>query len=47
MDKVLYLLHTTSQFDIKFNELKPSSTDDINHQFPGVYFSIITKNNLD
>jgi hypothetical protein len=47
MDKVLYLLHTTSQFDIKFNELKPSSTDDINHQFPGVYFSIITKNNLE
>lgn len=47
MDKVLYLLHTTSHFDNKLDELKPSSVDDINDQFPGVYFSIITKNNLE
>ena len=47
MDKVLYLLHTTSHFDNKLDELKPSSTDDMNDQFPGVYFSIITKNNLE
>ena len=47
MDKVLYLLHTTSHFDNKLTELKPSSVDDINDQFPGVYFSIITKNNLE
>ena len=47
MDKVLYLIHSTHNFDMNWNELKPSKIDDINHQFPGVYFTLITKNNLE
>lgn len=46
MDKILYLVHATSKFDMNWNELKPSSINDAYDQFPGVYFSIITKNNL-
>lgn len=46
MDNVLYLVHATSNFNINWGELKPSSIDDSNDQFPGVYLSIITKNNL-
>lgn len=47
MDKVLYLIHSTYNFDMNWNELKPSKIDDVNHQFPGVYFTLITKNNLE
>jgi len=44
MDKVLYLVHTTQNNPEKYTELRRSHY--VNHQFPGVYFSIITTNNL-
>jgi hypothetical protein len=47
MDKILYLVHTTPfDYNNSWKELKPSSVDDINHQFPGVYLSFITKETL-
>lgn len=44
MDKVLYLVHTTEHNPKKYTELRRS--DDLKDQFPGVYFSIITTDNL-
>lgn len=46
MNKILYLVHATNNFNINWGELKPSSIKKSYDQFPGVYFSIITKNNL-
>ena len=47
MDKILYLVHAIpSDYDKTWKELKTSSIDDANDQFPGVYFSLITKDNL-
>lgn len=46
MDEIYYLIHTTNNPDcINWTELRtaPFNTDD---QFPGVYLSIITKNNI-
>lgn len=47
MNKVLYLVHATYGFDENWKELKPSPIDKIEHQFSGVYMSIITKDNID
>lgn len=47
MDDIYYLIHTTDNPDcVKWTELKtaPFNTND---QFPGVYLSIITKDNID
>jgi hypothetical protein len=46
MDNILYLIHTTNTYDTTWTELKTSSVDSIDDQFPGVYFSLITKDNL-
>ena len=47
MDKILYLVHSIStDYDKTWTELKTSSVDDINHQFPGVFFTFITKETL-
>jgi len=46
MENILYLIHTTTNYNNNWNELKPSSVNEINHQFPGVYFTLITKDNL-
>ena len=46
-DEVYYLVHTTNNPDCKkWSEIRaaPFNVDD---QFPGVYFSIITKSNID
>ena len=43
MNDVLYLVHTTNHDPSKYTELRVST--DIEHQFPGVYFSLITKQN--
>jgi len=43
MDDVLYLVHTKS--DGKLVDLHPSPIENVNDQFPGVYFSLITKQN--
>ena len=45
MDDILYLVHTTYYFDNNWKELKTSSINDVNHQFPGVYLTLITKKN--
>lgn len=45
MDDILYLVHCTSKEDYeKWDVLKPSPMDI--YQYPGVYFSLITKYNL-
>ena len=44
MDKVLYLVHTTNNNPQKYTELRKSNN--LNDQFPGVYFSIITTDNI-
>ena len=47
MEDIYYLIHATNNSDcISWNELKVGdfNTDD---QFPGVYMSVITKNNID
>lgn len=47
MDDIYYLIHTTNNPDcLNWNELKIAEYN-INHQFPGVYLSIITKDNID
>ena len=42
---VLYLVHTTNNDPTKYNELRAAK--DIENQFPGVYFSLITTQNKD
>jgi len=47
MDRVLYLVHAMDRdFDNSWTELKTSGITDTNYQFPGVYFSLITKDNI-
>jgi len=46
MNDILYLVHTSSLYNDKWTELKTSSLHAIEHQFPGVYFSLITKDNI-
>jgi hypothetical protein len=43
MDEILYLVHTTYNFDYNWKELKTTSINDIQHQYPGVYLTLITK----
>lgn len=45
MDDILYLVHSTFMYD-KWTELKPTSFNHVEHQFPGIYFTLITKNNI-
>lgn len=46
MDEILYLVHTTYNFDYNWKELKTTSINNIQHQYPGVYLSLITKKNI-
>ncbi len=47
MDKILYLIHSTNNDSYNtWSELKPSKFEDYNNQFPGVYLSLITKDNV-
>ena len=46
MDDILYLVHTAKNYNENWTELKITSLDEFNYQFPGVYFSLITKHNL-
>jgi hypothetical protein len=43
MDDVLYLVH--AKYDGKLVDLQPSPIENANDQFPGIYFSLITKQN--
>ncbi len=42
-NEILYLVHTTDRDPSKYTELRTST--DIHNQFPGVYFTLITKHN--
>jgi len=44
-DEVLYLVHTTRIDPTSIEELKPSEMTKYKDQFPGVFFSLITKSN--
>ena len=44
-ESVLYLVHATNKNPAKYTKLKTAK--DIKNQFPGVYFSLITKHNKD
>jgi hypothetical protein len=48
MDDILYLIHSSDNpFNINdITELIPSKLENAEQQFPGVYFSLITKNNI-
>ena len=49
MDDILYLVHCVDNpFNINYiTELIPSKIENAEHQFPGVFFSLITKHNID
>jgi hypothetical protein len=47
MEKILYIVQTTSKFNPKWKELKTSHIDDFVNQFPGSYFSLVTKDNIE
>ena len=47
MEDVYYLVHVTRDYSPKWKELKPSPLSDYENQYPGVYFSIVTKQNID
>ena len=47
MNNVYYLIHRTNYYDDSWTELKPSKIENYEHQFPGVYLSIITKNTIE
>lgn len=48
MDDILYLIHSVDNpFDINdITDLIPSKLENAEYQFPGVFFSLITKNNI-
>lgn len=47
MEDVYYLIHTTNDPEcLNWTELRTSKFN-MNHQFPGIYFSVITKDNID
>ena len=43
-NNILYLVHATCDFNNSWKYLKPSNN--INDEFPGVFFSLITKDNI-
>jgi hypothetical protein len=47
MNDIYYLVHTTNTYNTNWTELKTSSIDNWDDQFPGVFLSLITKNNID
>jgi hypothetical protein len=48
MDDILYLIHCVDNpFNINdITELIPSKIENAEHQYPGVFFSLITKQNI-
>ena len=47
MDDILYLIHTTNKPDcLNWTELKTPKFN-VDDQFPGIYLSIVTKNNIE
>jgi len=46
MDTVYYLLHSTDKYNENWTELKTSKIEDYEDQFPGVYFTLVTADNI-
>ena len=46
MDDILYLVHNTYGYNNEWKELETAPFKASEHHFPGVYFTLITKNNL-
>lgn len=46
MEDIYYLLHKTKDYNKDWKELKTSSIDNSDDQFPGVYLTLITKDNI-
>ena len=46
MNDILYLIHNTSGYNNNWKEIETSPYSAKEHQFPGVYFTLITKDNL-
>jgi len=46
MDTIYYLVHITDKYNPEWKELKTSKIEDFEDQFPGVYLSLITKDNI-
>ena len=47
MEDIYYLLHKTKHYNKDWEELKTSSIDNSDDQFPGVYLTLITKDNIE
>ena len=46
MEDIYYLVHTTNNYTKDWTELRTSKIEDYEHQFPGVYLTLITKKNI-
>jgi len=46
MEDIYYLIHTTNNYE-DHSEIQTSSIDNWDDQFPGAYFTLITKDNID
>jgi len=46
MNDIYYLIHTTNKYNEEWKELRTSPIEDYEDQFPGVYFTLITKDNI-
>lgn len=46
MDDILYLVHNTHGYNNEWKELETANFKASEHHFPGVYFTLITKDNL-
>lgn len=47
MEDIYYLLHKTKDYNKDWKELKTSSIDNSDDQFPGVYLTLITTDNIE
>ena len=46
MENIFYLVHTTNDYTEEWRELKTSRIEDYENQFPGVYLTLVTKENI-
>jgi hypothetical protein len=46
MEDIYYLVHTTKKYNEDWKELQTSNIDNFEDQFPGVYLTLVTKDNI-
>jgi hypothetical protein len=46
MENILYLVHTTNDYNEDWEELRTADVEDYENQFPGVFMTIVTKQNV-